>query len=63
LTKHDDIGIGLNYWFSDAFVIKTSVHFVSGNRFAVPRDVARAAAAGTLETQTRLLMVGAQFAF
>jgi hypothetical protein len=36
LRRHVEFAVGLNYWLSSDFVIKTSYHWINGNRFAVP---------------------------
>jgi hypothetical protein len=79
LMRHTDLAIGLNYWLSPDFVIKTSYHWIDGNRFAVPEsawnnyttDGSTATTGPTAslpeleydETKTQVLIVGAQFAF
>ena len=35
----EEMGAGINYWFTPNFVLKTSVHWVDGNRFAFPDPV------------------------
>jgi hypothetical protein len=76
LRRHTDLAIGLNYWLSPDFVIKTSYHWLDGNRFAVPEtpwnNYTTDGSANTTsslpdisydETRTQVLIVGAQFAF
>jgi hypothetical protein len=63
LLRHNEAAIGLNYWFSPDLVVKTSYHFVDGNRFAYlpwPDGVAPATLP-KLEQTTHLFVVGAQF--
>lgn len=36
LLDHVDTGAGLNYWLTRNFVVKTSYHHVTGNRFSHP---------------------------
>jgi hypothetical protein len=36
LLDHVDTGFGLNYWLTRNFVVKTSYHHVTGNRFSHP---------------------------
>ena len=60
--------LGFNYWFNTQFVIKTSVHWVEGNRYALPEGGYPEAADLTdwgsqLDDDTRLFMLGAQFSF
>ncbi|MFI5184809.1 MAG: porin [Vicinamibacteria bacterium] len=63
LGQHRDIGVGFNYIFAPAFVLKTSFHDVNGNRFARPDDLEAVLDAGALQTRTHLVVVGAQFSF
>jgi hypothetical protein len=57
--KHREFALGVNYWFTPEFVLKSSYSFVSGNRFAslAVDDAALVA------PKTRLLQVGAEFSF
>ena len=65
LLEHEDIGIGLNYWFSDDLVVKLSYHAVEGNFFARPirGGVREAVTAGTLDKDTDLIQLGVNFSF
>jgi hypothetical protein len=63
LGRHEDAAVGLNYYFSPAFVMKASYHHVDGNRFARPEDLGAALATSTLKPRTDLVVVGAQFSF
>ena len=64
LGRHRDLALGLNYWFTPQFAVKASHHWVRGNRFASPADLSPALlAAGGLDGRTRLLQLGAHFAF
>jgi hypothetical protein len=66
LLRHRESALGLNYWFNSSLVIKTSVHWVDGNRFARPEDLeelAEQAEGGTLDRKTRLFALAAQFSF
>ncbi|HQU73800.1 MAG TPA: hypothetical protein PKV71_20050 [Calditrichia bacterium] len=68
LFKHREFALGFNYWFNTQFVIKTSVHWVEGNRYALPEGGYPEAADLTdwgsqLDSKTRLFMLGAQFSF
>ena len=64
--ESQDIGFGINYWFSPELVIRLNVHQVEGNRFAFPdnpADVQQSFATGQLEDETELVILGAQFSF
>ncbi len=65
LLDHREIALGLNYWFSPAFVLKLSYHDVDGNRFAAPEptDLSAAVSSGSLRTRTKLILFGGQFSF
>lgn len=65
LLKHEEVALGLNYWWSSDFVFKLSYHNVDGNRFAgpPPTDLAESVTAGTLKTKTNMLLVSTQFSF
>jgi len=75
LRRHTDLALGLNYWAATDFVIKASYHWIDGNRFAVPESAwnnydrrgnvtaASLPELGYPSAKTRLLIVGAQFAF
>jgi hypothetical protein len=65
LLRHEEIAIGLNYWWSPDLVLKLSYHNVDGNRLAgpAPEDLAESVTSGTLKERTNLLLVSAQFSF
>jgi len=74
LRRHEELAIGLNYWFNRDFVMKVSYHFINGNRFAVPEypwtaattdgnSVAPNPADIVYEPRTRAVIFSAQFAF
>jgi hypothetical protein len=65
LLSHEEVALGLNYWWTPNFVLKLSFHHVEGNRFAGPdpRELAQAAASGSLREKTNLVLFGAQFSF
>ena len=65
LLDHEEVALGLNYWFAPHFVFKLSFHRVDGNRFAgpQPQELAEVAASGTLKQKTKLVLFGAQFSF
>lgn len=64
--EHQELAVGLNYWFSTNLVVKLSLHEVEGNRYALPTApelLGRALATDDLEPDTRLVAFGAQFSF
>lgn len=65
LLEHEEMGGGLNYWFTPNFVLKTSVHWVDGNRFAYPDPVRLRSivATGRLRDKTTTVLVGSQLSF
>jgi hypothetical protein len=66
VLRHEDVGIGLSQWLSPNLVVRTSYHFVAGNRLAHPDspfDTITELTAGRLKTRDRLWLVGAQFGF
>jgi len=65
LLDHDEMGAGINYWFTPNFVLKTSVHWVDGNRFAYPDPtrVRQIVATGKLLDRTTTVLVGSQLSF
>jgi hypothetical protein len=63
LLRHQDLAIGVNYWFTQQLVLRAAAHAVDGNRFAYADDVVAATLAGTLARHTALYEVGAQFSF
>jgi hypothetical protein len=60
LRRHDEVGVGVNWWFDPNVVVKASVHRVWGSRFTVAEtpDVGV-----TPSGATTLVVVGTQFAF
>ena len=63
MFKHTALGVGLNYWFNNNFVLKTAYHYTSGNRFALPDEFHEAIAEGSLNEVTNYFMLGGQFSF
>jgi hypothetical protein len=66
LQKHEEVALGLGYWFNPNFVLKASFSQVEGNRFAFPDDPAEiglALSTDNLENDTDLLTFGAHFSF
>jgi hypothetical protein len=65
LLDHEEVALGLNYWFSPGFVLKLDYHRVDGNRFANPdlADFVETIESGQLKHKTNLVQFGAQFSF
>ena len=65
LLEHTETGAGINYWFTPNFVLKTSVHWVEGNRYAYPDPVRLRSivANGRLADRTTVVLVGSQLSF
>jgi hypothetical protein len=57
-SRHQEVGVGINYWFTPQFVLKLSAHHVDGFHLAGPDPVS-----GLTKKNTDLLMFGAQFSF
>ena len=63
-NEHQDLAIGLNYWFSQNLVLKASYHMVKGLRSAWPQfDNPIAFLMGNFDNKTKLFQLGAQFSF
>lgn len=65
VLEHEEIALGLNYWFNPNLVFKLSYHLVNGNRFASPGnfgDYVMAAQQG-FDEETHLILIGTQFSF
>ena len=66
LLDHKETGFGVNYWFSPNFVVKTSYHLVTGNRFSHPDPTTRfrnLAYNGQLLNETNAVLVSAHLSF
>jgi hypothetical protein len=74
LRRHEELAVGINYWFNRDFVMKLSHHWVNGNRFAVPEYPWTAGTTDgnntppnpadvTYDAKTRAVIFSAQFAF
>jgi len=66
LLEHQEVAFGVNYWFNPSFVVRLDLHQVDGNRFAFvdsPEAVLDALTTDTLDDQTQLIVLGAQFSF
>lgn len=62
--EHKDWAIGANYWFSPNFVVKSALHLVDGNRYALNKELLfNAESDDKLKETTRLFQLGAQFSF
>ena len=65
LLEHDELSVGVNYWFNDNLVVKLSYHDIDGNLFAVPegRELLEIIEAGKLDDSNQLINLGVQFSF
>lgn len=66
LLDHTDVALGLNYWVRPNFVLRTSFHWVEGNRYAYPstrEEVLEMLDTQQLDNKTTMVVVGAQFSF
>jgi hypothetical protein len=63
LNEHKDRAVGLNYWFNDNVVLKSSYHFVAGNFYAKPVTAEPVFYYPNLKPDTRGLQFGVQFSF
>jgi hypothetical protein len=66
VMRHEELAVGVNYWFNASFVVRLNYHMTEGNRFAFPEsgdEILTAIVTGELEASTDLLLVGAQFSF
>jgi predicted porin len=65
LADHDELAGALNYWFTPNLGVKTSFHYVEGNRFSSPepQNLRRFVANGTLNNITRVVLVGGALSF
>ncbi|MCP4902710.1 MAG: hypothetical protein GY906_37580 [bacterium] len=66
LLDHEELALGVNYWFGSNLVIRLSYQMVEGNRFAfleTPEQVGEMLITGDLEYETNLIVFGAQFSF
>jgi len=65
LLEHEEWGGGLNLWFAPNFVLKSSYHVVTGNRFASPEQptIRAAVANGAIIERTNVVLFGAQMSF
>lgn len=66
-ANHQEIALGVNYWVNSSLVLRLSGHWVEGNRFAFPSDLATVGAIFTgqagLDDSTVMYVFGAQFSF
>ncbi len=65
LLEHDELGLGVNYWFSDNLVVKLNYLRIRGNLLAHPPadELQEIIDAGELEERTNVVLAGAQFSF
>jgi hypothetical protein len=63
VLDHRDLALGINCRVTDGLVFKASIHAVDGNLLAAPPEGVDFGVGGSLDRKTRLLQLGAQFAF
>lgn len=63
LKRSESVGLALNFWVSPEFVLKLNGYAVDGNMVAKPANAGLAAVLGTIDQQTGVLVMGAQFSF
>ncbi|HXU33303.1 MAG TPA: hypothetical protein VN851_22265 [Thermoanaerobaculia bacterium] len=65
LQRHDELSLGVSYWYNENLVLRGSYHRVDGNLFAHPNAeaLAEAVASEQLDERTDLLLFGVQFSF
>jgi hypothetical protein len=64
--KHEDMAVGVNYWFNLNLVVKLSYHWVDGSLLANPdklEDLLEALLTNNFDTPTQLILIGVQFSF
>jgi hypothetical protein len=57
LLEHEEIALGVNWWFSPDFVFKLSYHMVDGLRFATPEGE------GEADDSTNAIVAGVSYSF
>lgn len=65
LLEHDDLALGVNYWFDDNLVVKLNYMRIRGNLYAHPPvdELPEIIEAGDLQERTNVVLAGAQFSF
>ena len=63
LLEHEDLAVGVSYWFSPNFVLRLSYHDVDGNLFAIPGRNPKVVEKRGLSRETDLVKLGVQFSF
>lgn len=68
LLRHKELAVGVNYLFNEYFVVKTSYHYVRGNRHAFPHlgdpeALQQLTADHDLRSRTSALVFGMAYAF
>ncbi len=63
LSKHNAVGLGLNYWVNPTVVLKLDYYHVVNNRSARPADAINLALSGNLDKNTDVIIGGLNFAF
>jgi hypothetical protein len=63
LTRHESIGLALNFWAGPNLVLKLNGYSIDGNVIARPTGAGLRAALGTIDESTTAVVIGAQFSF
>ncbi len=63
LLQHDEVAVGLNWWFDPSFVVKVSGHAVRGKRFTQAVDPGTTFPYAEPTDRTNALVIGTQFTF
>jgi hypothetical protein len=63
LARHREVAATFDYWLDPGLVLKWSVHFIDGNRFANPLQYDDAILAGGPTSSTIATIFGTQFSF
>ncbi|MEO1083461.1 MAG: hypothetical protein AAFY88_04405, partial [Acidobacteriota bacterium] len=63
LGRHEDLSVGVGWWFHPSWVAKAAVHQVHGNRFAIPESLFEGELNEPPDSDTRLIELGIQFSF
>jgi hypothetical protein len=66
LLDHQELALGVNYWFGTKLVVRLSYSQVEGDRMAFlasSEDIQELLMTGELESKTNLFVFGAQFSF
>jgi hypothetical protein len=63
LLRHDELAVGVNWWFNSQAVVKASVHFVEGKRFTRYEDTEAGVYGSVPTNHTVLATVGMAFTY